>query len=125
LLVDTSGSQRRVLGEERKASYTFLSSAREDKDQAFVFISRRAELLQDLTSSRKKLEAALELLESPLDRPQWGGRGVPVFGRPAQRTRRRHRALRCVLLASDELMKKQQAAKRSSCSPMASIRPAK
>jgi len=37
LLVDTSGSQRRVLGQERTASYKFLEQVlREDKDQAFV-----------------------------------------------------------------------------------------
>src|ERR1700676_3615181 len=37
LLVDTSLSQRNVLGEERKASYGFLDRVlREDKDQAFL-----------------------------------------------------------------------------------------
>ena len=37
LLIDTSMSQRRVLGEERTASYHFLEQVlREDKDQAFV-----------------------------------------------------------------------------------------
>jgi hypothetical protein len=58
LLVDTSLSQRRVLGDERKASYTFLEQVlREDKDQAFVIhFDREVELLQDLTSSRQKLE---------------------------------------------------------------------
>jgi len=61
LLIDTSGSQRRVLGKERTASYTFLESVlREDKDQSFIIhFDREVELLQDLTSSRKKLESAL------------------------------------------------------------------
>ncbi len=37
LLVDTSMSQRRVLGDERTASYTFFDHIlREDKDKAFV-----------------------------------------------------------------------------------------
>src|SRR5579864_1619260 len=36
LLVDTSGSQRRVLGQERTASYRFLDQVLTDKDQAFV-----------------------------------------------------------------------------------------
>ena len=67
LLVDTSLSQRRVLGEERDASATFLDQVlRVDKDQAFVIhFDREVELLQDLTSSRQKLQAALGLLQVP------------------------------------------------------------
>src|ERR1017187_1978073 len=78
LLIDTSGSQRRVLGQERSASYRFLEQVlREDKDQAFVIhFDREIELLQDLTSSRKKLEAALVLLESPQQQQQSRG-GFP------------------------------------------------
>ncbi len=62
LLVDTSMSQRRVLGKERDASYRFLDQVlREDRDKAFlIHFDREVELLQDLTSSRKKLEAALD-----------------------------------------------------------------
>ena len=118
LLVDTSGSQRGVLGEERKASYSFLSQVlREDKDQAFVVhFEGEAELLQDLTSSRKKLEAALELLEVPEDHPQWGGRGGPGGSGPRGSGRRGGPGggtalYDAVLLASDELMKKQQGRK--------------
>ena len=57
LLVDTSGSMRRVLAEERNASSTFFDQVlREDKDQAFVIhFDSEVELLQDLTPSRKKL----------------------------------------------------------------------
>ena len=67
LLVDTSMSQRRVLGEERDASATFLDQVlRVDKDQAFIIhFDREVELLQDLTSSRQKLQAALALLQTP------------------------------------------------------------
>src|SRR5580692_1060934 len=55
LLVDTSMSQRRVLGKERDASYRFLDQVlREDRDKAFlIHFDREIELLQDLTSSRK------------------------------------------------------------------------
>ncbi len=67
LLVDTSMSQRRVLGEERDASATFLDQVlRVDKDQAFIIhFDHEVELLQDLTSSRQKLQAALGLLQTP------------------------------------------------------------
>src|SRR5229473_1209357 len=67
LLVDTSMSQRRVLGQERSASQSFLNQmVREDKDKAFVIhFDREVELLQDLTSSHEKLEAALQSLEAP------------------------------------------------------------
>jgi len=76
LLVDTSMSQRRVLGQERTASYRFLDQVmRPDKDMAFVIhFDREAELLQDLTSSRKQLEDALAQLETPqLNRRDSGG----------------------------------------------------
>ncbi|MGH9715141.1 MAG: VWA domain-containing protein [Candidatus Acidiferrales bacterium] len=70
LLVDTSFSQRAVLVPERQASYTFLDHMLTGKDVAFVIhFDRDVELLQDLTSSRPKLQAALQLLNTPaLDR---------------------------------------------------------
>src|SRR5260370_38848494 len=77
LLVDTSLSQRRVLGQERTASYRFLSQVlREDKDLAFlIHFDREVELLQDLTSSRKELDKALGELELPEEQRGWAGRG--------------------------------------------------
>ena len=67
LLVDTSMSQRRVLDQERDASHAFLDHLlREDKDKAFVIhFDHEVELLQDLTSSRQKLEASLDQLGRP------------------------------------------------------------
>ncbi|MFZ0923227.1 MAG: VWA domain-containing protein [Candidatus Acidiferrales bacterium] len=67
LLVDTSLSQRNVLDDERDASYRFLDQMlREGKDEAFVIhFDHQVELLQDLTSSRPKLNAALQLLQEP------------------------------------------------------------
>ena len=68
LLVDTSLSQRRVLEQERSASYSFLDKMLRAKDTAFVIhFDREAELLQDLTSSREKLQAALDKLKLPED----------------------------------------------------------
>jgi VWFA-related protein len=65
MLVDTSLSQRRVLGEEREAATAFLDQVlRVDKDKAFVIhFDKEVELLQDMTSSREKLQAALSLLQ--------------------------------------------------------------
>jgi len=67
LLVDTSFSQRRVLGDERDAASAFLDQVlRVDKDKAFVIhFDREVELLQDLTASREKLQKALSLLQVP------------------------------------------------------------
>ncbi len=121
LLVDTSGSERRMLGTERQASYTFLEQVlRPDKDKAFlIHFDRDVELLQDLTSSRERLEKALALLETP-DSGQ-GGYGQPGGGggrgggggwgrRGGGQGGYRHGGTAffdAVYLASDELMKKQ------------------
>jgi VWFA-related protein len=84
LLVDTSGSQRRVLNDERSASFRFLEQVlREDKDLAFVIhFDFEVELLQDLTSSRAKLERALDLLQvgSPQQQQQQQGGQYPNGG---------------------------------------------
>ena len=77
LMVDTSMSQRAVLDEERTASTTFLEqmltrngsaeagAPASVKDQAFVLqFAHEAELLQDLTESKPKLQAALKEIDS-------------------------------------------------------------
>jgi VWFA-related protein len=120
LLVDTSMSQRRVLGKERDASYRFLDQVlREDKDHAFlIHFDREVELLQDLTSSRKKLEEALGRMETPeLERQSGGGYGGGGHGGGGGGRRGGgHRGggtslYDSVMLASDELMKKQNGRK--------------
>jgi VWFA-related protein len=67
LLVDTSMSQRRLLDQERAASHDFLDEVlREGTDKAFVIhFDYQVELLQDVTTSRKKLDASLEELGTP------------------------------------------------------------
>ena len=87
LLVDTSMSQRQVLDEERTASTAFLQGmlrtawlknrlrrvqvrarARQQAgtpDRAFVMqFAHEAELLQDLTDSKGKLQAGLKAIDS-------------------------------------------------------------
>ncbi len=78
LLVDTSMSQRRLIDQERTSSYSFLNNLMrpDDKDKAFVLhFDWDVELLQDLTSSRPKLEAALDKLDNPRSAPGYGGGG--------------------------------------------------
>ena len=67
LLIDTSGSERRMIPTEKDASYTFLEHVlRPEKDRAFlIHFDREVELLEDLTSSREKLEHALDQLNKP------------------------------------------------------------
>src|SRR5580698_5452230 len=67
LLVDTSLSQREVIDEERTASSTFLDQMlTTPKDKAFVMqFAAETELLQDLTSSRPQLQAALKEIDTP------------------------------------------------------------
>jgi VWFA-related protein len=106
LLIDTSLSQRRVLGEERSASYRFLSQVlRPEKDRAFVIhFDHDVELLQDLTSSRQKLDDALSKLETPTR--DWGRgrrRGGPDVGHFGGAGTELYDS---VLLASDEMMRK-------------------
>ncbi len=126
LLVDTSMSQRRVLDQERAASRTFLDQVlRVDKDKAFVIqFDREVTLLQDLTSSREKLQAAIDQIAAPQfsqggsggssgsgggssggSGGGGGGRGSHGYGGGGTLL------YDAVFLASDELMKKQKGRK--------------
>jgi VWFA-related protein len=118
LLVDTSFSQRSVLSAERDASYTFLDHMLGPKDVAFVLhFDREVELLQDLTSSRPKLQAALQLLETPeLNRDDNGGGGGDDGGDNGGGRGRGGMGggthlYDAIYLASNDLMKKQQGRK--------------
>ena len=116
LLVDTSMSQRRVLDQERSASSTFLDQVlRVNKDMAFVIhFDREVELLQDLTSSRQKLQSALGLLQTPQPTQEGGSNSpgsYPGSGRRAGGGGGGTLLYDAVYLASNELMKKQQGRK--------------
>ena len=106
LLVDTSLSQREVIDEERTASSTFLDQMlTTPKDRAFIMqFAAETELLQDLTSSRPLLQAALKEIDTPgkssgssddstAPRRPRGGGGTVLYD--------------ALFLASDELMSKQ------------------
>ncbi len=122
LLVDTSLSQRRVLAQERTASHSFLDQmVREDKDKAFVIhFDKEVELLQDLTGSHQKLEAAVDSLETPqLVRASTGSNDPNDTSDDPNSRRGSGRRFNgagtllydAVYLASDELMKKQDGRK--------------
>ena len=115
LLVDTSRSQTDVLDAERNASRSFLDQMLvQARDKAFlIHFDREVELLQDMTSSREKLQAALELLKTPSDRESSND---PNDSRDSRSGSGSHRGggtqlYDAVFLASNELMKKQQGRK--------------
>jgi VWFA-related protein len=122
LLVDTSLSQRKVLDQERSASYSFLDKLlRQDKDLAFVIhFDREVELLQDFTPSRPQLQAALQKLSTPQfdggggsngGGGSSGGNGGGGGGRSRGSRGGGTLLYDAIFLASDELMSKQQGRK--------------
>jgi VWFA-related protein len=110
LLVDTSGSESKNIEAERRASYKFFDQVvREDKDKAFlIHFDREVELLQDLTSSKTQLDKGLDgLTGDRLTRRNSGGGQGGGQGRGGGGTT----LYDAVLLASEELMQKQQGRK--------------
>lgn len=115
LLVDTSLSQRNVLDEERTASFTFLDdmlNGPADRDKAFVVqFARQTDLLQDVTSSKPKLQEGLKKLSTPGS----GGDQDGVGSAPDDSGRARHGGgttlYDALFLSSDELMGKQKGRK--------------
>ena len=113
LMVDTSGSQRRVLDKEKSATSSFIAQVmREDRDKAFLIkFDAEAEEMQELTSSKKKLQSALNDVEGASPRqlqrrdPNSGG------GYPPPRQMGGTILYDAVLLASNEEMKKLQGRK--------------
>lgn len=118
LLVDTSRSQANVLDAERNASRSFFEQMLAlPKDKAFlIHFDREVELLQDLTSSREKLQSALELLKtSDRDSSNNPNSNDPDSGDSRSGSRSHHgggtQLYDAVFLASNELMKKQSGRK--------------
>jgi len=116
LLVDTSRSQTNVLEAERNASRSFLDQMLvQDKDRAFlIHFDHEVELLQDLTHSHEKLQAALDLLKTPSDRDRSNDPNDPSNSPSNSGSDSHHSGTQlydAVFLASNELMKKQQGRK--------------
>ena len=124
LLVDTSGSVRSALDEERTASEAFLDQmmtapANRTPDQAFLIqFAHETELLQDLTSSSPKLREALQEVgtESRNDQDSNGGNsggnsGYGGYGRHGGHHGGGTTLYDAIFLASDSLMQKQHGRK--------------
>jgi VWFA-related protein len=89
ILIDSSGSQARVLDMEKQVGGEFLSQILRDKDLAFVIdFDVNVELLQDFTSSVRLLKTALNAARintaggSGTGIPGLGGGTVPTQGAP-------------------------------------------
>jgi VWFA-related protein len=89
ILIDSSGSQARVLDMEKQVGGDFLSQILRDKDLAFVLsFDVQSELLQDFTSSVHALKEALNTARintaggSGGGIPGLGGGTVPTMGTP-------------------------------------------
>ena len=115
LLVDTSRSQTNVLDAERNASRSFLDQMLvQAKDKAFlIHFDREVELLQDLTSSREKLQSALELLKTSSNRERSNDPNDPSNSPSGSGSHHGGgtQLYDAVYLASNELMKNQQGRK--------------
>jgi VWFA-related protein len=116
LMVDTSQSQRSVIDEERSASGVFLDQMlTTPNDRAFVMqFATETELLQDLTSSRPRLQAALKEIDTPPDNNTSSTSSDPNDTSNSGSNRRAHRGTTlydALFLASDEIMSKQKGRK--------------
>jgi len=122
LLVDVSGSVRNALSDEQTASSAFLdkmlvSPADRPADRAFLiqFAAGNPELLQDLTSSRPRLQAAIKELgtsDPKSSNNQGGGNQNNNNGNGGGYGRQRGTSLYdAVFLAADELLAKQKGRK--------------
>ncbi len=108
LLVDTSPSQATLLAKERAAGLEFVGRVlRPDPDLAFVIrFDFEVELLQDFTSSRQRLEHALDLLQvgEPPQAAQQRGRRIPPGRGAGARTGGGTNMYDAIMLACEELM---------------------
>jgi len=106
ILIDSSGSQARVLDMEKEVGGDFLSQILRDKDLAFVIsFDVDVDLLQDFTNSVHSLKTALN--SAKINTAGGGGTGIPGLGGgtiPTQGTPRGTLLYDAVYLAShDEL----------------------
>lgn len=79
ILIDSSGSQQRVLDMEKQVGGDFLNEILRDKDLAFVLsFDVNVDLLQDFTNSTRLLRTALN--SARINTGGGGGTGIPGLG---------------------------------------------
>ena len=79
ILIDSSGSQARVLDMEKQVGGEFLSQILRDKDMAFVIgFDVNVDLLQDFTNSVRLLKTALN--SAKINTAGGSGTGIPGLG---------------------------------------------
>lgn len=101
LLVDTSGSQERLIEPERRAASEFFSKVLRKKDLAFLLqFGAEAELLQDSTNSAKLLQDGLRQLRLSV-----GIGGLHPGPVPTQQSQAGTILFDAVYLAADEKLK--------------------
>ncbi|HEX3437575.1 MAG TPA: VWA domain-containing protein [Pseudacidobacterium sp.] len=113
LLVDTSGSMRNALDQEKTSSKSFLNQMlSKQEDKAFlIHFDHEVELLEDLTNSKDRLSSALEQLGPTQQSYSSGSSGDPDSGQQRAHRGGGTQLYDAIFLASDELMKKQQGRK--------------
>jgi VWFA-related protein len=118
LLIDTSPNQRDGIDDERAASSAFLDemlTGPADRDKAFVVqFARQTDLLQDVTASKPKLQAALK----QLDATRMAGKSVEdrsgveaADSKPARGRRDGNTLYDALFLSSNEIIGKQKGRK--------------
>ena len=93
ILLDTSGSQERVLPLEQEAGGQFLEQVLRQKDEAFLLsFDVNVDMLQDFTNSARLLSRAMDKAEintaggnGAAGIPGAGGGPVPIIGTPRER----------------------------------------
>lgn len=119
LLIDTSMSQRDAIDDERTASEAFLDdmlNGPAERDKAFIVqFARQTDLLQDITSSKPKLQAGLKQLSTPDEEPRNNNPSVTDPNDTSASSRQRRGGgttlYDALFLSSDELMSKQKGRK--------------
>ena len=110
ILLDTSGSQQRVLPLEQEFGSAFLSRVMKSKDEAFVIsFDVDVDMLQDFTNSPRQLEKALSKAEINTAAGN-GAAGVPGIGTgpvPTQGTPKGTLLYDAVYLASNEKLSRE------------------
>lgn len=107
LLIDTSGSQTRVLPMEKDVGEQFLKNVLRDKDLAFLIsFDINVDLLQDFTNNGRDLRAGLE--KTRINSGTGGSTGIPGLGGgpiPTSGTPRGTLLYDAIYLAADEKLK--------------------